>query len=172
MSMIATIAGACVAVAALVTMILVAFQLRQMSQQTQELRRSIDLATYESTIGTEGKILEFLLREDKAADAYLAEMKVNVPHNVSSRNVLLLMRIAGQMESLFYHYKRHAVPEALWSGWEKYLKDFRRTQLFRLTWGQIKKWYWSEFVKFMENDIETQPPLANSLSKAEGPEGV
>jgi len=151
-----TIASVVVALAAVVTLFLVYSQLREMSKQTQELRKSINSATYQSIATNERDLWAFLSQDDEFMTNYVSGIGIKLPPGLSGKQIINIALMTGYGENLFYQFKHGALPEELWSGWAGYLKAQVNEPMFNAVWVQIKDWYWSEYVKFMESQIDSK----------------
>lgn len=151
---VARISNILIPIATVITLLLVYFQIRQTSFQTEELRKSINSATYQGITENERAIWDYLSRDEEFTRKYFSGMGYKIPDGMTASQMINIMLIIGYEENLFYQYKRGALPEVLWQGWKNYFRAQANEPMFRAVWDQYKNWYWTEFVQFIEEQMK------------------
>jgi hypothetical protein len=153
---VSTSSNVIIAVGTVIILFLIFSQLREMSRQTQELKKSLNSATCQTIVNHEAELWQFLSEDLDFMTKFVAGMKLEVPPGLTSKDIIYLAQMAGHGENLYYQFRHGALPEQLWAGWAQYLKRLMNEPMFRSVWIQIREWYWAEFRSFLEENTGGQ----------------
>jgi len=150
-----SVANIVVALAAAVTLLLVYFQLREMSVQTKALIRSIRSATYQNIVDSERELWQYLASDEEFMRRFIGEYKLVRKYGLSPKQALNVGLVGAHYENIYYQFCEGAVPETLWPEWSRAIVNNLKKSMIREVWPELRNWFWKDFSEFASKQFQS-----------------
>lgn len=161
LDMVSSVTSVVVAIATVITLILMYRQLKEMIKQTQSLEKSINAATYQALIDAERGLWDSL-QQDKQ---FLAEFVENITSRAPSvrpqtlRNIVTLLAF---LENLYYQTEQGTLPAKMWPHWVSYLRRVVVKPMFVQVWPHVHDIFYVDFAQFLDKLAAEEQAITGS----------
>lgn len=135
-------------------LILNVLQLRQVTGQTEALRRSLEQAAYGSTWATHASSrTAYFLQDPELLAWHLSSRGYETSTAEENRRRLYALVKLESHEASYLSHANGLLSSEVWNAWRTVMMEDLSVPEFRSVWGVGKQFYAASFVRFIDSEI-------------------